>query len=583
MRGRRDRRRQLPWRERVITAYSYVTTGLPGTAAPAEAIVDLHLHLGTVDTFLLIVYFVFVLGIGFALRRAVATSTDFFLSGRSLPAWVTGLAFISANLGAIEILGQTANGAQYGAATVHYYWIGAIPAMVFLGIVMMPFYYGSKVRSVPEYLRLRYDKKAHLINAVTFVLSSVLLAGVNLFALASVIDALLGIPLPVAVVVSGGFVLSYILLGGLRSAIYNEVLQFFVILAGLIPLVVIAVREVGGLHELFSKVSAVKGGAFTSAWTGTSFGGSNPLGDWFGIVAGLGFAISFGYWTTNFAEVQRAMSAKDQNSARMTPIIGAYPKVLIPLLVVLPGMAAVVLIPNLGAPGGPTYTQTIPALMARYLPPGVLGVAVTGLVAAFMAGMAANVSSFNAVFTYDIWQDYIRPDRDDAYYLRVGRLVTIVGVVIGIGTAFIAAGFNNIMNYIQVLFSFFNVPLFCAFIIGMFWRRASRSAGFWAILVGTVVSVATYALYAVHVVPFRSALSETFYGSLFGFVAGAVAAVVATRFEPRKSDAELRGLVYGLEIDDEDEAPQRWFRRPVIMGVGVLVISALLYVMLERI
>jgi len=566
-----------------VTAYSHITTGLSGAPLGAGTIVDLHLQLGVVDTFLLLVYFAFVLGIGFALRRAVATSTDFFLSGRSLPAWVTGLAFISANLGAIEILGQTANGAQYGAATVHYYWIGAIPAMVFLGIVMMPFYYGSKVRSVPEYLRLRYDKKAHLINAVTFVLSSVLLAGVNLFALASVIDALLGIPLPVAVVVSGGFVLSYILLGGLRSAIYNEVLQFFVILAGLIPLVVIAVREVGGLHELFSKVSAVKGGAFTSAWTGTSFGGSNPLGDWFGIVAGLGFAISFGYWTTNFAEVQRAMSAKDQNSARMTPIIGAYPKVLIPLLVVLPGMAAVVLIPNLGAPGGPTYTQTIPALMARYLPPGVLGVAVTGLVAAFMAGMAANVSSFNAVFTYDIWQDYIRPDRDDAYYLRVGRLVTIVGVVIGIGTAFIAAGFNNIMNYIQVLFSFFNVPLFCAFIIGMFWRRASRSAGFWAILVGTVVSVATYPLYAVHVVPFRSALSETFYGSLFGFVAGAVAAVVATRFEPRKSDAELRGLVYGLEIDDEDEAPQRWFRRPVIMGVGVLVISALLYVMLERI
>jgi solute:Na+ symporter, SSS family len=564
-----------------VTAYPFITTGLSGSPVGADTIVDLHLKLGVVDTFLLIVYFIFVLGIGFALRRAVATSTDFFLSGRSLPAWVTGLAFISANLGAIEILGQTANGAQYGAATVHYYWIGAIPAMVFLGIVMMPFYYGSKVRSVPEYLRLRYDKKAHLINATTFVLSSVLLAGVNLYALASVIDALLGIPLPVAVVVSGGFVLSYILLGGLRSAIYNEVLQFFVILAGLIPLVVIAVKEVGGLHELFTKVGAVKGGAFTSAWTGTGFGGSNPLGDWFGIVAGLGFAISFGYWTTNFAEVQRAMSAKDQNSARMTPIIGAYPKVLIPLLVVLPGMAAVVLIPNLGAPGGPTFTQTIPALMATYLPPGVLGVAVTGLVAAFMAGMAANVSSFNAVFTYDIWQDYVRPDRDDAYYLRVGRIVTIIGVVIGIGTAFIAAGFNNIMNYIQVLFSFFNVPLFCAFIIGMFWRRASKSAGFWAILVGTIVAVATYVLYAVDVIPFRSDLSETFYGSLFAFAAGAIAAVIATRFEPRKSDAELRGLVHGLEIRDENEGPQPWFRRPVIMGMGVLVISVVLYILLE--
>src|SRR4051794_28651810 len=573
--------RLLSGKEGVVTAYSYVATGLAGESARAGQIVDLHLQLGTVDTLLLFVYFAFVLGIGFALKRAVATSTDFFLSGRSLPAWVTGLAFISANLGAIEILGQTANGAQYGAATVHYYWIGAIPAMAFLGIVMMPFYYGSKVRSVPEYLRLRYDKKAHLINAVTFVVSSVLLAGVNLYALASVIDALLGIPLPVAVVVSAGFVLSYILLGGLRSAIYNEVLQFFVILAGLIPLVVVAIKAVGGVPELFSRVGQVKGGAFTSSWQGTGFGGGNPLGDWFGIIFGLGFCVSFGYWTTNFAEVQRAMAAKDQNSARMTPIIGAYPKAFIPLLVVLPGMAAVLLIPNLGASGGPTYNEAIPALMSKYLPPGVLGVAVTGLVAAFMAGMAANVSSFNAVFTYDIWQDYVKKDRSDSYYLHVGRVVTVVGVLIGIGTAFIAAGFNNIMNYIQVLFSFFNVPLFCAFIIGMFWRRASKSAGFWAILVGTVVAVLTYVLYNRGVIPFRSPLQETFYGSIFAFVAGSVAAVVATMFEPRKPDEDLQGLVYGMENRDEDEQPQPWFRQPLPMGVGVLVLSVLLYVGLE--
>jgi solute:Na+ symporter, SSS family len=563
------------------TAVAHLGQGLSADLAQAESPPNLQLHLGVVDTILLLVYFVFVIGIGFALKRAVTNSTDFFLSGRSLPAWVTGLAFISANLGAIEILGQTANGAQYGAATVHYYWIGAIPAMVFLGIMMMPFYYGSKVRSVPEYLRLRYDKKAHLINAITFVLSSVLLAGVNLYALASVIDALLGIPLPVAVVVSAGFVLSYILLGGLRSAIYNEVMQFFVILAGLIPLVVIAVKEVGGIPELFSRLSDLKGGAFTSSWQGTGFGGANPLGDWFGIIAGLGFCVSFGYWTTNFAEVQRAMSAKDENAGRMTPIVAAYPKALIPFVVVLPGMAGVLLIPNLGAPGGPTYTDTIPALMAKYLPPGVLGVAVTGLVAAFMAGMAANVSSFNAVFTYDIWQDYVREGREDSYYLRVGRIVTVIGVLIGIGTAFIAAGFNNIMNYIQVLFSFFNVPLFCAFIIGMFWRRASKSAGFWAILVGTIVAVAVYALYGVGVIPFRSPLQETFYGSILAFVAGSIAAVVATRFEPPKSDEELRGLVYGLEIHDVREERQPWFRQPVPMGIGVIVLSVLLYVGLE--
>jgi SSS family solute:Na+ symporter len=542
---------------------------------------DIKLDLGAVDTVLLFVYFVFVIGIGFALRRAVSTSSDFFLSGRSLPAWVTGLAFISANLGAIEILGQAANGAQYGAATVHYYWIGAIPAMVFLGVVMMPFYYGSKVRSAPEYLLLRYDKKAHLINAVTFVLSSVLLAGVNLYALASVIEALLGVPLPVAIVVSAGFVLSYILLGGLRSAIYNEVLQFFVILAGLIPLVVIAVKEVGGLGTMFDRLSAEKGNTFASAWEGTGFGGANPLGDWFGIVAGLGFAVSFGYWTTNFAEVQRAMSAKDDNAARMTPIIAAFPKALIPLVVVLPGMAAVLLIPNLGGEGGVTFTNAIPALMDKYLPPGVLGVAVTGLVAAFMAGMAANVSSFNAVFTYDIWQDYVRPGRDDAYYLRVGRIVTVAGVAIGVGTAFIAAGFNNIMNYIQVLFSFFNVPLFTAFIIGMLWRRASKSAGFWAILVGTVVSVGTYILYTAGLLPFRSDLQETFYASIAAFILGSIAAVIVTLREPQKSDAELRGLVYGMEIDTMDEPPKQWYRQPKPMGLAVLVLSFLLYVGLE--
>ena len=542
---------------------------------------DIRLDLGTVDMVLLFVYFVFVIGIGFALRRAVATSSDFFLSGRSLPAWVTGLAFISANLGAIEILGQAANGAEYGASTVHYYWIGAIPAMVFLGVVMMPFYYGSKVRSTPEYLRLRYDRKAHLVNAITFVLSSVLLAGVNLYALASVIEALIGVPLPVAIVVSAAFVLSYILLGGLRSAIYNEVLQFFVILAGLIPLVVIVIKEVGGIPAMMDKLSAEKGPTFASAWEGTSFGGANPLGDWFGIVAGLGFCVSFGYWTTNFAEVQRAMSAKDDNAARMTPILAAFPKALIPLVVVLPGMAAVLLIPNLGGEGGITYTNAIPALMDRYLPPGVLGVAVTGLVAAFMAGMAANVSSFNAVFTYDLWQDYIRPGRDDRYYLRVGRLVTVAGVAIGIGTAFIAAGFNNIMNYIQVLFSFFNVPLFTAFIIGMLWRRASKSAGFWAIVVGTVVSVGIYVLYSVGVIPFRSDLQETFYASIAAFVAGSVAALIATSREPRKSDEELRGLVYGLELDSMDEPPKQWYRQPVPMGVGAIVLAFLLYVGLE--
>ncbi len=542
---------------------------------------DLRLDLGVTDTVLLFVYFAFVIGIGFALRRAVTSSTDFFLSGRSLPAWVTGLAFISANLGALEILGQSANGAQYGISTVHYYWIGAIPAMVFLGIVMMPFYYGSKVRSVPEYLRMRYDKKAHLLNAITFVVASLLIAGVNLFALATVIEALLGIALPVAIVVSAVFVLTYILLGGLRSAIYNEVLQFFVILAGLIPLVVISMKEVGGIGGLFDKLSQTEAGTLTTAWGGTSFGGNNPLGDWFGIVFGLGFCLSFGYWTTNFAEVQRAFAAKDEVSARMTPIVGSYPKAFIPFLVVLPGMAAILLVPTLGDKGGVTYNQAIPALMEQYLPRGVVGVAVTGLVAAFMAGMAANVSSFNAVFTYDLWQDYLRPGREDGYYLRVGRWATVGGVSIGIGTAFIASGFENIMNYLQQLFSFFNVPLFIAFLFGMFWRRASKSAGFWAILVGTVVAVANYVLYLADILTWSSDLQSSFYGSILAFVAGSAAAVIVTLRESPKTDDELRGLVRGLEIERLEEGRQPFYRRPVPMGIGVLVLSALLYVGVE--
>ncbi|MBO0882323.1 MAG: Na+/galactose cotransporter, partial [Mycobacterium sp.] len=300
----------------------------------------LNLNLSGVDLALIAIYFTFVLGIGFALKRRVKSSLDFFLSGRSLPAWVTGIGFISANMGATELLGMSASGAQYGSAMVHYQWIGAIPAMVFLGIVMMPFYYGSKVRSVPEYLRLRFDPKAHLINATTFVLANILLAGVNLYALAVVLRALLGIPLLLAITLAAGFVLSYILLGGLTSAIYNEVMQFFVILIGTVPLTIIAIKETGGLGQLFARVSAEHGTEFIHPWEGTGIGGGNPFGDWIGLSLGLAFCLSFGYWTNNFAEVQRAMAAKDGRSARLTPIIGAYPKALVPLVTVLPGMAA---------------------------------------------------------------------------------------------------------------------------------------------------------------------------------------------------------------------------------------------------
>jgi solute:Na+ symporter, SSS family len=370
---------------------------------------------------------------------------------------------------------MAANGAQYGMSTLHFYWVGAVPAMVFLGIVMMPFYYGSKVRSVPEFLLRRFNPATHLFNALSFALAAVLTAGVNLFALALVINALIGWPIWLSIVISAVFVLIYITLGGLSGAIYNEVLQFFVIVAGLVPLVIIGLHDVGGYSGLKEKVTHTALGAHSfSTWGGTNVGHwTNPLGDWIGIVMGLGFVLSFGYWTTNFAEVQRALSAKDLSAAQRTPLIGSFPKIFIPALTIVPGLIALVLIPKLGQTKGLTYNDAIPLLMNKFLPNGTLGVALAGLLAAFMAGMAANVSSFNTVFTYDIWQTYVVKNRPDRYYLQVGRVITVVGILIGIATAFIAKGYSNIMNYIQLLFSYFNAPLFATFIIAMFWKRTT--------------------------------------------------------------------------------------------------------------
>ena len=548
---------------------------------------DLRLDLNALDYTILGAYFVTVLGIGYLARRSIKSSLDFLMSGRSLPAWVTGLAFIAANLGALEILGMAANGAQYGVATVHYYWVGAVPAMVFLGIVMMPFYYGSKVRSVPEFLRLRFNTSTHLLNAISFAVSAVLIAGVNLYALAIVLEALLGWPLWTAIVVAAALVLAYITLGGLSSAIYNEVLQFFVILAGLIPLVVVGLKDMGGWSGLEDKVTANENGGegFLHAWQGNGVGDvTNPIGaSWIGIVFGLGFLLSFGYWTTNFAEVQRAMSAQNMSAARRTPLIGAFPKLFIPALTIIPGLIALVVFPKLGADEGSyTYTNAIPLLIERYLPNGVLGIAVTGLLAAFMAGMAANVSSFNTVFTYDIWQTYVKKDRDDAYYLRIGRLVTVVGVCIGIGTAFIAAGYSNIMNYVQTLFSFFNVPLFVTFIIGMFWKRMTAWAGFWSLLTGTLAALTTWILYKADVISFTTDLQETFWGSGAAFVVGVTVAVVVTMMTTPKPDDELQGLVRGVGATDlsagELVGDRTWYRNPVLLGMIALALAIVLYI-----
>src|SRR3954462_8782471 len=543
---------------------------------------DVRLDTNFIDYAILAAYFVVVLGVGFAARRYIKTSLDYFLSGRSLPAWITGLAFISANLGAIEVLGMAANGAQYGFATFNYYWIGAIPAMVFLGLVMMPFYYGAKVRSVPEYLRLRFSNSSHFFNSATFALATVLIAGVNLYALALVLNLLLGWPIILGVVVAAGIVTAYITLGGLSSAIYNEVLQFFVIVAALTPLTIVGLHAVGGWSGLTDKVKGTKvGEAGLHVLQGTQPGHvTNPIGaSWIGIVFGLGFVLSFGYWTTNFAEVQRALSARNLSAGKRTPLIGAYPKLFIPALVVIPGMVALVTVPHLGGTSGQLqYNNAIPLLINKYLPNGMLGIALTGLLASFMAGVAANVSAFNTVVTTDIYEPYIRPGRPDHHYVTFGRLATAGGIIVSIGTALIASGYSNLMNYIQALFSVFNSPLFVTFLVGMFWKRMTPAAGFWSLLSGTLASFAVWLAYKVGAISFGSALAESMVGWAVAFGVGAAVAVLVSLVTKPKPIEELRGLVYGMAVTDEKVPPEDrvWWRSPTLLAPRALIIAVVL-------
>jgi SSS family solute:Na+ symporter len=552
---------------------------------------DLRLDANAIDYVLLAFYFVLVLGIGYMARRHVSTSIDFFLSGRSLPAWVTGLAFISANLGAIEVMGMSANGAEYGMPTAHYFWIGAVPAMLFLGVVMMPFYYGSKVRSVPEFMRRRFGKPAHLVNGISFAVAQVLIAGANLFLLASVVNLLLGWPIWVSVIVAAAIVLSYTALGGLSAAIYNEVLQFVVIVAALLPLTIVGLYKVGGWQGLVDKVTAGPGGAEQlESWPGNQLTGfSDNLLSVLGLVFGLGFVLSFGYWTTNFVEVQRALAARSMSAAQRTPIIGAFPKMLIPFIVIIPGMVAGVAVTELqgdnkaalmagdAAPSGATFNQALLLLMRDLLPNGMLGIAIAGLLASFMAGMAANLSSFNTVFTYDIWQSYLRKDRPDGYYLRVGRVVTAIATVFAIGTAFIASTYANLMDYLQQLFSFFNAPLFATFILGMFWRRMTPTAGWTGLVAGTLSAVAVFILSesGVWTLPGQGA---AFVGAGAAFVVDIVVSVAVTMVTRPKPASELVGLVYSLtpkekrqrEVTGEDSG---WYRNPSLLAGIVLVIT----------
>ncbi|HET9842378.1 MAG TPA: sodium:solute symporter family protein [Nocardioides sp.] len=547
-----------------------------------------------VDYLLIALYFVFVLGIGLSARASVSSSIDFFLSGRSLPAWVTGLAFISANLGAVEIMGMSANGAQFGMATFHYYWIGAIPAMLFLAVVMMPFYYGSKVRSVPEFMLRRFGPTAHLVNSISFAAAQVLIAGVNLYLLATIVNALLGWNIWLSTVIAAIIVLSYITLGGLSAAIYNEVLQFFVIVAALLPLTYLALHKIGGWSGLQDAMDKAGTGDQTKSWPGTDLTAfSSSFWSVVGIVFGLGFVLSFGYWTTNFVEVQRAMASKDMNSARRAPIIGSFPKMFIPFIIIIPGMLAAVLVSPLadmkakGAATGQdgiTYNDSLLLLMKQLLPNGLLGVAIAGLLAAFMAGMAANISAFNTVMSYDIWQTYIQKDKPDHWYTQFGRGATVVATLLAIGTSYFASQFPNMMTYLQTLFGFFNAPLFATFILGMFWKRMTAAAGWTGLVAGTAAAVLVAFLAEdtfgsastglIHV----SGQGAAFVAAGAAFVIDIVVSVLVTMVTEPRRESELRGLVYSLTPKEDllDNQAGHWYTSPTkLAGVSLVMVIVL--------
>jgi solute:Na+ symporter, SSS family len=543
------------------------------------------IKLAGIDWALLILYFGFVLGIGWWLKRYVKTSDDFFLSGRSMPAWVAGLAFMSANLGAQEVIGMAASGAKYGMATSHFYWVGAIPAMVFLAVYMMPFYYGSKARSVPEYLRLRFDEKTRGFNAISFTVMTVMSSGISMYAMGLLLNLLLGWDFNLSMWICAGIVLVYILLGGLTSAIYNEVLQFFLIVFGFLPLVLLGLRDIGGWSGLragLARVATDQGyapGAWSESWHYLGSTDANPMGvEWFGLVMGLGFVLSFGYWCTDFLIIQRAMAAESMQAARRTPLVATVPKMLFPFLVIVPGMIAIALIH--GGHGGltlpvkpdgtPNFDLVIPVLLGHYFPNGLLGLGLTALIASFMSGMAGNVTAFNTVWTNDIYRPYLRPSASDTSLLWMGRAATVVGVLLSLAAAYLAAAFNNIMDVLQLVFAFINAPLFATFLLGMFWRRANGHGAFAGLIAGTALAAIHHGLTlpghatvgikggwlsVMHHYP--SEMAQNFWTAIFAFTGCFVITALVSVVSAAPDRAALRGLVYSeTPRATEDNGPR---------------------------
>ena len=542
----------------------------------------MHLHL--VDYAIIGLYFLFVIGIGFLLKKKIKTGNDFLMSTRNIPLWITSLAFISANLGAQEVLGMAANGAKYGLYTAHFYWMGAILAMVFLGVFMMPFYYGSKARSVPEFLKLRFDEKTRTYNALTFAVMTIFSSGISLYALAMLMQTILGWDFNVSIWLAAGIVLAYTFLGGLTSAVYNEVLQFFLIVLGIAPLVYIGFHQVGGIDGILANVDNAK----LHLWKGMRDSATNPMGtNAFSLIFGLGFVLAFGYWCTDFLVVQRAMISHNLNDARRTPIIAALPKIFMPLIVIVPGILLLALQKEfsgfelpLNTNGQTDYNMVLPLLLSKLYPSGILGVGITALIASFMSGMAGNVTAFNTVFTFDLYQTHIKKNASERHYLYVGKATTVIGILLSILTAYVARGFNSIMDLLQLVFSFVNAPLFATFFLGMFWKKTSSNGAFWGLLSGTVAAALTYSLTMAegkggsiaNLHTFYSGTSQAFNIAWISFVVCFVVTALISFVTKPKPENELVGLVYSLTPRQRDKN-RIWYKNPIWLAVIVVLIT----------
>ncbi len=551
-------------------------------------------HLSAVDLVIVVFYFALVLAIGFYLKRQANTSEDYFLAGREMTAWIAGLSFLSANLGALELMGWAAASYQYGILAAHWYWIGAVPAMLFLGIVMMPFYYISKTHSVPGYLKLRFGESSRTLSAVSFALMTVLMSGINMYSMALVMKVVLGWNIHFSIWVSSITVAVYVALGGLRSAIFNEVLQFILIWAGSLLIPILGLIEARGWSNLKLQIARNASAEYTHLWSTLGSFSGNPMGiHWTGIVFGLGAVISFGYWTTDFLVVQRVLSAKDLRAAKMAPIIGAAFKMFVPFIVIVPGLLALAILPikltgegAAIATGGHSYNEVLPLMLARYCGPGLLGLGITALMAGFMSGMAGNVSAFSTVWTYDIYGALLHKNATDAEYVRMGRWCTVLGVLISVVTAYIVMQFLSIMDYVQALFSFFIAPLFGTVLLGMLWKRATPAGGFWGLFAGTLSSIGMWAWVKVdpgalaYVALSSQArdMAENMYRALWSFLVCVVVTVTVSLLTQPKPDAELKGLVYGVtEIPSEQDVPL--IHRPAFWAVivGMIFVGLNLY------